>query len=195
MILRYQSEDCVLDVLLLISQRTMLWLAMARVTAVAWAARQCTGLWRLGSDTISSLPNGGYGHCQPQCRCWDCSPRLSTDFGLFQKHSWWGRVWTVRWSRRGHLQPLSPWRWGSCHSPGLTRPDTRGPRWGETRSPAETEIHCTQHHFPLKKRKLKPTLVENRTDFIEWQRTEAPARSLSWPHFLDLELSITLCPW
>ena len=29
---------------------------MARVTAVAWAAMQCTGLWRRGSDTISSLP-------------------------------------------------------------------------------------------------------------------------------------------
>ena len=155
-----------------------------------WTARQCTGrVVEAGVDTISSSPF-------PRLRMWTLSASVlvkrlffsvRTDSALFR-----------------YLPGDEPVLWGGVHvdinclcSHGdevlvtpLAWPDqTRGGR-GEVRRGHQLRqkyTDCTQHHFPLKKRKLKPTLVENRTDFIERQRTEAPARSLSWPHFLDLE--------
>ena len=77
--------------------------------------------------------------------------------GTFPIPSRW-RACTVGWSTRWHQLPLFPWRWGPCHSPGLTRPDTRGPLRGETRSPAETEIHYKYSIIFLWKKQLTSKL-------------------------------------
>ena len=127
-----------------------------------WTARQCTGrVVEAGVDTISSSPF-------PRLRMWTLSASVlvkrlffsvRTDSALFRylagdEPGLWGGVWSTRW----HQLPLFPWRWGPCHSPGLTRPDTRGPLRGETRSPAETEIHYKYSIIFLWKKQLTSKL-------------------------------------
>ena len=53
--------------------------------------------------------------------------------GTFPIPSRW-RACTVGWSTRWYQLPLFPWRWGPCHSPGLTRHEGAAERWDEVTS-------------------------------------------------------------